>query len=313
MKFGSNIARTFYMGLHAVVLGSAAGGGVPQWNCRCPVCRLAWAGDSRVLARSQSSIAVSANGEDWLLLNASPDIRQQIMANPILQPRGEMRHSPIAAVLVTSGDVDHVAGLLGLRERQSYSLLGTAEVLRSLDQNRVFDVMARDVVSRKAVEPDQTFEALPGLAVTLIAVPGKVPLWREDEPMRLGEETEATVGVAISAGGRRIAYIPGCAAPSSRLRETIAGADLLFFDGTLWEDDEMITSGVGSKTGGRRGHMPMSGAEGSMAALADIPVGKRVFIHINNTNRALVEGSAERAAVEAAGWILAYDGMAFSL
>lgn len=301
------------MGLHAVVLGSAAGGGVPQWNCGCPVCRLAWAGDKRVLARTQSSIAVSADGEEWLLLNASPDIRQQIMATPVLQPRGDIRHSPIGAVLVTSGDVDHVAGLLGLRERQSFSLFGTADILRSLEQNRVFDVMAKDVVTRKAVEVDQTFEPVPGLAVTLVPVPGKVPLWREDEPMRLGEETEATVGVAVSAGGRRIAYIPGCAAPSSRLRDIITGADLLFFDGTLWEDDEMITSGTGSKTGRRMGHMPMSGPEGSMAALADISVGRRVFIHINNTNGALVEGSAERAAVEAAGWTIAHDGMAFSL
>ena len=301
------------MGLRAVVLGSAAGGGVPQWNCGCPVCRLAWAGDSRVQPRTQSSIAVSVDGEKWLLLNASPDIRQQILSNPVLQPRNGSRHSPIAAVLLSSGDIDHIAGLLCLRERQAFLLFGTAEILGSLDENRVFEVMARDVVSRRAVRLDESFEPLPGLIVSLIAVPGKVSLWREDEPMRLGEETEATVGVAISAAGKRIAYIPGCAAPSPRLYETITGTDLLFFDGTLWEDDEMITTGVGSKTGRRMGHMPMSGPDGSMATLADIPCGKRIFIHINNTNRALVDGSAERAAIEEAGWIIAHDGMAFSL
>lgn len=301
------------MGLHAVVLGSAAGGGIPQWNCTCPVCRLAWAGDERVRPRSQSSLAVSANGEDWLVLNASPDIRQQIMANRVIQPRGEMRHSPIAAVLVTSGDIDHIAGLLSLRERQPFLLFGTADILGSLDQNRVFDVVARDLVTRRAIEPGEEFEPLEGLAVSIIPIPGKVPLWREDEPMHLGEETEATVGVTIAAAGRRIVYMPGCAAVSPGVKRAIAGADLLFFDGTLWQDDEMITTGTGSKTGRRMGHIPMSGPDGSMAALAGLEVGRRVFIHINNTNRVLIEGSPERAAAEAAGWVVAHDGMAFSL
>ena len=300
-------------GLHAVVLGAAAGGGVPQWNCGCPVCRLAWAGDSRVRPRTQSSIAVSANGADWLLLNASPDIRQQILAVPALQPREFPRHSPIAAVLLTNGDVDHVAGLLGLRERQAFTLYGTAETLDSLAGNRVFDVLARDVVRRRAVLPGQSFEAVPGLTVTLVPVPGKLPLWREDEPMRLGEESEATVGAILAGGSRRIAYIPGCAAVPPWLRETIADADLLLFDGTLWEDDEMIRHGVGTKTGRRMGHMPIGGPEGSMAALSGLPVRQRVFIHLNNTNPVLVEGSPERRAVETAGWQVAHDGMVFHL
>ncbi|QEN86561.1 pyrroloquinoline quinone biosynthesis protein PqqB [Labrys sp. KNU-23] len=299
--------------MHAVVLGAAAGGGVPQWNCGCPVCRLAWAGDSRVRPRTQSSIAVSANGADWLLLNASPDIRQQILAVPALQPREFPRHSPIAAVLLTNGDVDHVAGLLGLRERQAFTLYGTAETLDSLAGNRVFDVLARDVVRRRAVLPGQSFEAVPGLTVTLVPVPGKLPLWREDEPMRLGEESEATVGAILAGGSRRIAYIPGCAAVPPWLRETIADADLLLFDGTLWEDDEMIRHGVGTKTGRRMGHMPIAGPEGSMAALSGLPVRQRVFIHLNNTNPVLVEGSPERRAVETAGWQVAHDGMVFHL
>lgn len=299
--------------LHAVVLGAAAGGGVPQWNCGCPVCRLAWAGDNRVRPRTQSSIAVSANGADWLLLNASPDIRQQILAVPALQPKEFPRHSPIAAVLLTNGDVDHVAGLLGLRERQAFTLYGTAETLDSLADNRVFDVLARDVVRRQAVLPGQGFEAVPGLTVTLVPVPGKLPLWREDEPMRLGEESEATVGAILASGSRRIAYIPGCAAVPPWLRETIADADLLLFDGTLWEDDEMIRHGVGTKTGRRMGHMPIAGPDGSMAALAGLQVRQRVFIHLNNTNPVLVEGSPERRAVETAGWQVAHDGMVFRL
>ncbi|MGO4335604.1 pyrroloquinoline quinone biosynthesis protein PqqB [Labrys sp. KB_33_2] len=299
--------------MHAVVLGAAAGGGVPQWNCGCPVCRLAWAGDNRVRPRTQSSIAVSANGADWLLLNASPDIRQQILAVPALQPKEFPRHSPIAAVLLTNGDVDHVAGLLGLRERQAFTLYGTAETLDSLADNRVFDVLARDVVRRQAVLPGQGFEAVPGLTVTLVPVPGKLPLWREDEPMRLGEESEATVGAILASGSRRIAYIPGCAAVPPWLRETIADADLLLFDGTLWEDDEMIRHGVGTKTGRRMGHMPIAGPDGSMAALAGLQVRQRVFIHLNNTNPVLVEGSPERRAVETAGWQVAHDGMVFRL
>lgn len=300
-------------GLHAIVLGSAAGGGVPQWNCACPVCRLAWAGDSRVRPRTQSSIAVSANGRDWLLLNASPDIRQQIQAVPALQPKHGPRHTPIAAVLLTNGDVDHVAGLLGLRERQAFTLYGTAETLESLAGNRIFDVMDREIVRRQAVVPGESFEAVPGLAVRLMPVPGKVPLWRENEPMRLGEESEATVGVILTGGGKRIAYIPGCAAMPPWLRETIAGADLLLFDGTLWEDDEMIRYGLGSKTGRRMGHMQIAGPDGSMAALAGLPAGRRVFIHLNNTNPVLVEDSPQRRAVETAGWQVAHDGMVFSL
>lgn len=305
--------------LHTIVLGAAAGGGVPQWNCACPVCRLAWIGDPRVRPRTQSSIAVSVNGEDWLLLNASPDIRQQLQAVPALQPgdplrhKGSARHSPIAAVLLTNGDVDHVAGLLGLRERQAFTLYGTAETLDSLAGNRIFDVLARDLVDRKAVRPGQSFEALPGLTVTLVPVPGKLPLWRENEPMRLGEASEATVGVILAGGGKRIAYIPGCADVPPWLRETIAGADLLLFDGTLWEDDEMIRHGLGTKTGRRMGHMPIAGPDGSMAALAGLPVEQRVFIHLNNTNPVLVEDSPQRQAVETAGWQVAHDGMVFSL
>ncbi|GLS22369.1 coenzyme PQQ synthesis protein B [Labrys miyagiensis] len=248
-----------------------------------------------------------------MLVDASPDIRQQIMDTPVLRPIDNIRHSPIAAVLVTSGEVDHIAGLLGLRERHSFSLFGTTDTLDTIEQNAIFGVIGKDLVTREAVKVDHSFTPVPGLEVTLVPVPGKVPLWREDEPLRLGEETESTVGVAISAAGKRIVYAPGCAASSTRLRETIAGADLLLFDGTFWKDDEMITSGAGSKTGRRMGHMPMSGPDGSMMALADISIGRRVFIHINNTNLALVEDSAERAAVDAAGWTLAYDGMTFAL
>jgi pyrroloquinoline quinone biosynthesis protein B len=258
-------------------------------------------------------LAVSVDGKDWLLLNASPDIRQQIAATPALHPQEGARHSPIAAVLVTNGDVDHVAGLLGLREKQPFVLHGTAEVLQSIGDNRIFDVMDRDIVRRQAVVLGNEFSPLPGLVAKLIAVPGKVPLWQEQGEPAVGAATETTVGVLLSANGRGIAYIPGCAAVTPEVRQAVAEVDLLLFDGTLWRDDEMVLAGLGTKTGRRMGHLSMSGPDGSMAALADAPAGRRVFVHINNTNPALIDGSAERRAVEQAGWAVAHDGMAFTL
>jgi pyrroloquinoline quinone biosynthesis protein B len=294
--------------MRAIILGSAAGGGVPQWNCRCPVCTLAWAGDPRVAARTQSSLAVSPDGAKWLLVNASPDLRRQIIATRELHPRAAPRHSPIAAVLLTNGDVDHVAGLLTLREGQAFTLYGTPGLLASLAQNRVFDVVAADRVVRREASLGTTFEPLPGLKATLFAVPGKVPLWLEDEEPVVGAETETTVGVLFAAGGRRLAYVPGCAAVTDDLRARLDGVDALLFDGTVHDDDDLARAGVGTKTGRRMGHVPMRGPGGAIAALAGLAVGRRIFVHVNNTNPVLVEGSAEHRAVEAEGWTVARDG-----
>lgn len=299
--------------MQVIVLGSAAGGGVPQWNCRCPVCRLAWSGDPRVEPRTQSSIAVSAGEHAWVLLNASPDLRAQIAATPALQPKFGERDSPIRAVVLTNGDVDHIAGLLSLRESQPFDIYGTQDTLGLIHENQVFDVVAPTLAPRHPAAFAVPFHPAPGLEMEFFTVPGKVPLWREDASLVIGEETGSTVGVTITANGRRLVYVPGCAAVTPALRERIAGADLLFFDGTLYRDDEMIAAGVGTKTGARMGHLSMSGMEGTMALLKDVPVARRVFIHINNTNPALIDGSDERRAVEAAGWAVARDGMEFSL
>ena len=299
--------------MRVVILGSAAGGGLPQWNCRCPICALARSEPDRVRPRTQSSIVVSPDGENWLLVNASPDIRQQLFDNPVMHPREGLRHSPIRAVLLTNGDVDHVAGLLTLREGQPYTLYATSGILDSVNANRVFDVMAAGVVAREAISLDRRFEPLPGLAVTLFAVPGKVPLWLEDETMEIGAETETTVGAMIEANGRRLAYIPGCAHVTNDLKARIAGVDALLFDGTVLHDDDMIRAGVGTKTGWRMGHVPMRGEGGSVDALADVAIGRRVFVHINNTNPVLIEGSPERAEVESQGWTVAHDGLSLAL
>ncbi|MGY2048545.1 pyrroloquinoline quinone biosynthesis protein PqqB [Methylobacterium sp. JK268] len=299
--------------MQAIILGSAAGGGVPQWNCRCPNCAMAWAGDARVRPRTQSSLAVSPDGETWLLVNASPDIRQQLFATPALHPRRSLRHSPIGAVLLTNGDVDHVAGLLTLRESQPFRLHATRNILESVSANRVFDVLAPEHVSRREVALDAPFEPVAGLTVTLFAVPGKVPLWLEEGTPEIGAETETTVGAMIEAGSRRLAYVPGCARVTEDLRRRLAGADLLLFDGTVFLDDDMIRAGVGTKTGWRMGHVPMTGEGGSIAGLAAVPIGRRVFVHINNTNPVLVEESEARRAVEAEGWTVAHDGLTLTV
>jgi pyrroloquinoline quinone biosynthesis protein B len=295
--------------LRALVLGSGGGGGAPQWNCNCRVCRLAWAGDPRVKLRTQSSLAVSADGVRWLLLNASIDLRQQILATPAMQPKGEGRGSPIAAVLLTNTDVDHAAGLLTLRERQLFTIWGTRATLDTIGANRIFDVVARDIVPRRAVKLSEPFEPLPGLTLELFPVPGKVPLWLEEGEVKTDEIGEGTVGVAVEAGGRRLVYAPGCARVTDDLHARIARAHALFFDGTLYADDEMIANGLGDKTGLRMGHMPVSGPGGTLEELARHRHVRRVLIHINNSNPILIEGSPEEEHVKAAGWEVAYDGM----
>ena len=300
--------------LRIIVVGSAAGGGYPQWNCRGPISALFWDGDDRVRERTQSSLAVSDDGETWALLNCSPDIRQQIIGTPALRPKRYPRHTPIASILLTNGDVDHIAGLLSLRERQPFRLIATPRIFEVLAANRIFDVLDRRLVERRPVALNETVQLVGTLTAEIFPVPGKEPLYLEEDEPVIGVEGEATVGVKIAApDGRCLFYVPGCAHVPGSLKRRLDGADLLLFDGTLWRDDEMIRAQVGEKTGRRMGHISMSGPDGSIAALSDVTLGRRVFIHINNTNPVLVEGSAERRAAEAAGWDIAYDGLEITL
>lgn len=294
--------------LTAIVLGSAAGGGFPQWNCLCPVCRLAWQGDRRVKPRGQASLAISVDGERWTLLNAAPDLRAQIGAVPTLHPRGASRASPISAVVLTGAEVDQTAGLLNLRERQPFMLCGTAETLGILGDNPMFDVLASDVVTRQAVALEQAFALPGGIEAKLFAVPGKLPLYLEGENPDTSAETSMNVGIEVSVGDKRLAFVPGCAEVRASLHDRLATAEVVLFDATLFTDDEMIRTGTGTKTGRRMGHMPIDGPGGTLAALSDLP-GRRILIHINNTNPILIDGSPERRRVEAAGWEVAEDGM----
>jgi pyrroloquinoline quinone biosynthesis protein B len=298
--------------LTARVLGSAAGGGFPQWNCRCPTCRLAWAGDARVRPRTQASLAVSADGENWLLINASPDLPQQLRQTKALHPRNGSRGSPVKAVLLTGAEIDQVAGLLSLREREPFLLCATAVTLATLAENAVFGVLAPDVVTRKALVPAAPLALPGGLQAQLFTVPGKVPLYLEGENPDTASETAANVGVEICADNARLLYIPGAAAVTAAMKARMEGADVVFFDGTLFRDDEMIATGTGSKTGRRMGHMPIDGEDGSLTALEGI-AGRRVYVHINNTNPILIAGSPERMHVEHAGWEVAEDGMEIAL
>ncbi|MBV9859676.1 MAG: pyrroloquinoline quinone biosynthesis protein PqqB [Alphaproteobacteria bacterium] len=303
--------------LRAIVLGSAAGGGFPQWNANSQACRRARDGDPQAKPRTQASLAVSANERDWFVLNASPDLRQQIESTPALHPREGLRSSPIAGVVATSADVDAIAGLLHLRERHRFDLYAPAAVLDAIAANPIFDVLAPDCVRRIALPLDAPTQLTgptgpAGLLLEAFAVPGKVALYLEGEDFDMTpREDGAAIGLAVTdaRSGARFHFVPGCAAMSDRLRARLHGSALVFFDGTLWQDDEMIRQGVGAKTGRRMGHISMSGSDGAIAAFADLAVGRRVFIHINNTNPVLLEDSPERAEVERAGWDVAWDGM----
>jgi pyrroloquinoline quinone biosynthesis protein B len=295
------------MGLTAIVLGAAAGGGFPQWNCRCPVCRLAWDGDPRVKPRTQASVAVSTDRKSWVLLNAAPDLRAQLAATPALHPRDALRQTPIRAVILTGGEIDQVAGLLNLRERQGFVIHGTDETLGTLRDNRIFDVLAADLVAREALALDAPTEIGGGMTVEMFTVPGKVPLYLEGANPDTSQESGANVGLEITAGAARLVFVPGAAAVTASLRKRLERAAVVLFDGTLFADDEMIRAGIGQKTGRRMGHMPIDGPDGSLAALAGLP-GRRIYIHINNSNPILVDGSPERSRVMAAGWEIAEDG-----
>ena len=303
--------------LHAVVLGAAAGGGFPQWNSNAPACRAARYDGGRARARTQASVAVSANERDWFLLNASPDLRLQIEAAPVLHPRDGLRSSPIAGAIVAGGDVDAIAGLLHLRERHRLSVYAPRQVLQVLAANPIFGVLAPEYVERvelplESVVPLAGSSGASGLSVRAFAVPGKVPLYLEEGGRDPGlSETGDAVGLELidTRDGGNFFFVPGCAVVTEALRRRLRDAALVFFDGTLWRDDEMISAGVGDKTGRRMGHISMSGAEGAIATLADLGVKRRIFIHINNSNPVLLEDSAERRAAEAAGWEIAYDGM----
>ena len=302
--------------LRVVVLGAAAGGGVPQWNCGCPVCSAART-EHPELQSTQASIAISADGRHWFLINASPDLRQQLIATPQLHPAaGKLRHSPISGVVLTNGEIDAITGLLSMREGSPFTIYAHAKVLATLKSNSVFNVLSDKNVKRQAIEVDLAFEPkLPdgspsGIEILPFEVTGKGAWYLEGERREGKAAAGDTLGLRIcdKATGKVFYFIAACAEVTDDLKSRLKGASLVFFDGTVWRDDELIAAGLSTKTGRSMGHISMSGETGAMAALENLGIERKIFLHINNSNPALLHDSEERKAVMRAGWHIPADG-----
>jgi pyrroloquinoline quinone biosynthesis protein B len=298
------------MRMRVLVLGAAAGGGLPQWNCGCSNCIAARTG--KLSQQTQSSLAVTSNGLDWTLFNASPDIRSQLTNNRQLWPT-DLRKSPLHSLVLTNGDIDHIGGLLTLREKQPFTLFLTEKMNEILNSNPVFHALDPMFVTKHICKLNTWFNINKTARARLFPVPGKVPLFMEEREINTLLLGEQTVGVEYESGGARLLYIPGCAAITSEIETKITKSDILFFDGTLYADNEMIETGLGTKTGARMGHISMSGEVGSLTALHKFTNLRKIYIHMNNTNPVWVPNSIERAHVQSSGWEVGFDGMEIAL
>lgn len=306
------------------VLGSAAGGGFPQWNCACPNCSRLRAGLLRYQARSQAQVGVCSNDEEWYLLNASPDLRTQILSTPLLAPAQPPRHTPIAGVLLTSADVDSVAGLLHLREFQPLHIYATPSVRRIvLEENRIFHVLERanppaiwqDVPLNTwfPLEKANSGSEETSVRCRLVPLGSAYPDYVSAGLRRALPPGEAVVGLVLAQGSNRVFYAPALPGGSDEWKDWVRSSDLCLLDGTFWAENELISAGVGSKTASEIGHVPLSGPGGLLGEFESAKRGRRVLIHINNTNPILDEESPEHREVRDAGWEIAYDGMEFQL
>ena len=309
------MAHTWAMKIR--VLGSAAGGGAPQWNCGCDNCVAIRKQAPNIRARTQESVAVSADGERWLLLNASPEIRQQIESFPGLHPRAP-RHTPIAGIVLTNGDLDHCLGLLSLRESQPLQLHATERMRAGFtSDNALYRTLERFhgqvtwhtlTMGHEHTLLDQRGEPL-GLTVQARPVPGKAALHLS----HWAPHAEDNIGLRIrDASGKVLAYLPGVAGLSADVRALVEGADALFFDGTFWSSDELGGVSPGSRKAEDMADWPVGGEGGSLAFLSTLQVERRILIHLNNTNPILREDSREALEVREAGVEVAFDGMEIS-
>ena len=305
------------------ILGSAAGGGFPQWNCSCRNCRSLRAGTLRAKSRSQTQVAVSDDGRTWFLLNASPDLRMQIERTPALQPRDGVRDSPISGVLLTSADIDQIAGLLSLRELQSFRIYCTPSLQRILrEDNSAFGMLNR--VPRQVgwigVQPGERFSlrnvegAESGISCEVFSLADRYPAYVSPERVAELNGEDALLGAILAgASGARLAYLPAVPAISEPLLQLLETVDLLLFDGTFWSDDELIRVQGGGATAREMGHVPVSGPDGSLRRLAGLLRPRKIFVHVNNTNPMLDESGPEYREVRAAGWEVAEDGWQLNL
>ncbi len=293
------------------MLGSAAGGGFPQWNCACRLCRLVRTGDQRLRPATQASVAVTGDGQFWFLIGASPDLRQQLSQTPQLWPPAAGRGTPVAGVVLIGGDIDAIAGLLVMRESQPFTLYAPGPLLRVIAENSIFNVLDPTVVRTVELFPMQPVACAGNLRLTLLPMPGKVPLYQENLGATSAQPAP-TYAAMIETNGRSMIVAPACADITEAVRTQLRQVDVVLFDGTLFTDDEMVVAGLGEKTGSRMGHVSLSGPDGTLVRLADLPA-RRILFHINNTNPILLRDSPERRQVEAAGFEIAFDGMELRL
>ncbi len=303
--------------MQIILLGTAAGGGFPQWNCWCPSCRVARRDPGRARPRTQSSAAVSADGDRWFLLNASPDVREQLARLPSPAPEG-MRHSPVAGVVATDAELDHTLGIVLLREGRRVRLYLTCAVREVLEHDSSILPVTRAFADVDVVELPAQGGPVPlaypdggpsGLTVETFPVPAGPPRFASQELRG------HTVGLSLrdAATGGACAFVPGCGGLDDALLARLDAAALVLFDGTFWTDDELIRLGIGDRTARQMDHLPVSGPGGSLEQLARLRGPRRVYTHINNTNPMLVEDSPERAQVERAGLVVGMDGMRFEV
>jgi pyrroloquinoline quinone biosynthesis protein B len=306
--------------VHLKILGSAAGGGFPQWNCACSNCCAVRSGSGSHKPRSQAQLAISPDGASWFLLGASPDLRSQIESCPELHPPNGSRTSPIAGVILAGADLDHALGLLLLRELQPLQVYATNSVIHLLrDGNRMFGMLNRvpDQVRWQSITPGNDFELQTttgknaGITCLPVSLSSHYPAYVHDSVL---PQNEAVLGLILTSdSGKRIAYFPNVAAVSEQLLKHLNTVDLLLFDGTFYTDDELIRVQGSGQSAREMGHIPVSGADGSLRQLAALSTPRKMYIHINNTNPMLNQASAENAAVRNAGWELAEDGWQITL
>ncbi|MGC2108655.1 MAG: pyrroloquinoline quinone biosynthesis protein PqqB [Candidatus Korobacteraceae bacterium] len=305
------------------VLGSAAGGGFPQWNCNCRNCHSLRAGTLRGKSRTQTQVAVSDDGRSWFLLNASPDLRLQLERTSALQPRHGVRDSPISGVLLTSADIDQVAGLLSLRELQPFRVYCTHSLRRILrEDNSAFGMLNRiaQQVCWTDIKSGGSFPLLTaageesGLCCEVFSLADRYPMYVSPQRVAALNGEEALLGAMVTASsGGRLAYLPAVPAIDDRLLQLLESADLLLFDGTFWSDDELIRVQGSGATAREMGHVPVSGTDGSLRRLSGLRRPRKVFVHVNNTNPMLDESGPEYREVRAAEWEVAEDGWQLNL
>lgn len=299
--------------VHVLLIGTAAGGGFPQWNCWCPSCRIARSDPAAAWPRTQSSVAISADGRRWFLLNASPDVRDQLGWLPSNGDSPAVRHVPVEGVVLTDAELDHSLGIVLLREATHLPVFATAAVRHVLDHDsrilpvaRAFaDVPVTALPLNEAIELRCRDGEASGLLVEAFAVPAGPPRFATSA------DEGHTVGLVVRQreGGAVCAFVPGCGGLTPSVVDRVAAADILLFDGTFWRDDELIALGIGSRTARELDHVPIAGSGGSLEALAALPCRHRIYTHINNTNPILIERSPERAAVVQAGLTVGFDGL----